>query len=132
MGNVPLMFLSEEQVIELHSVLIRNYGGMPGLRDVGLLQAAVMTPRATFSGEYLHEDVPSMAAAYLFHLAKNHAFYDGNKRIELAAAIAFLHANGYSLNVQEDEAADATLAVAAGAWSKEEITVWFQKAACRT
>ena len=81
-------FLTLEDVLFLHDDRIARYGGTLGIRDVGLLQSALGMPSATFSGALLHEGMPHMAAAYLFHIAKNHSFLDGNKRTALAAAIA--------------------------------------------
>ena len=67
-----------------------RYGGLPGLRDEGLLESAVAQAVATFGGEYLHNDIFQMAAAYLFHIVQNHPFVDGNKRAGAAAAVVFL------------------------------------------
>ncbi len=85
-----LIFLTLDEVIILHRDQIRRYGGSLGIRDAGLLQSALETPKSTFGGSYLHEDIFMMAAAYLFHLVQNHAFINGNKRIGLYAALAFL------------------------------------------
>jgi death-on-curing protein len=64
---------------------------------------------AAFGGQYLHEDLFTMAAAYLFHLANNHAFVDGNKRTGLAAALVFLDANGFEIDDEGTELADMVL-----------------------
>ncbi len=69
-----------------------------------------------------------MAAAYLFHLAKNHPFLDGNKRVALASAIVFLRGNGVAKLPDESAAADVTLAVASGEMSKDELVLWFRRA----
>ncbi|MEM1203767.1 MAG: type II toxin-antitoxin system death-on-curing family toxin, partial [Acidobacteriota bacterium] len=116
-------FLDLDEVLALHEDQIRRYGGMPGLRDLGLLSSAVAMPAATFEGEHLHEDLFAMAAAYLFHLAKNHPFVDGNKRIALAASLAFLWINGQRVEAQEDDLVDLVLGVADGSVSKAEIAV---------
>lgn len=73
-------FLSVEDVLLLHTHSIDMDGGSQGVRDHGLLDAAVAMPRQQFDGECLHEDIAVMAAAYLFHIAQNHPFVDGNKR----------------------------------------------------
>jgi death-on-curing protein len=86
------------------------------------LDSAIGAPMATFGGQHLNPDLASMAATYLFSLAKNHAFCDGNKRIAVAAAIAFLGMNDQSLEMDPDELADLTLAVAAGNLGKEGLT----------
>ena len=74
-----------EDVIELHAMQLQIYGGSAGLRDRGLLESAVAQPQATFGGELAHPGLFEMAAAYLFHLVRNHRFVDGNKRAGLTA-----------------------------------------------
>jgi death on curing protein len=73
-------FLDLVEVLEIHQSRIDRYGGSPGVRDLGLLQSAVAQSSAGFGGEFLHSDLYEMAAAYLFHVARNHPFIDGNKR----------------------------------------------------
>ena len=74
------VFLSLDEILEIHEQQIERYGGSQGLRDAAALESAVATPQATFGGEFLHTSIPAMAAAYLFHLCQNHAFIDGNER----------------------------------------------------
>jgi len=93
-GFEPL-FLSVEDVLALHGDQLRLFGGSAGVRDRGALESAVATPGATFDGEFLHEDLFHMAAAYAFHIAENQPFVDGNKRTGLNAALVFLDVNGW-------------------------------------
>ena len=79
----------------IHREVLAAHGGMPGLRDRPLLEAAVAAPHATHGGEALIKDVFEVAAAYLFYLCSNHPFNDGNKRTALAASLVFLEANDY-------------------------------------
>ncbi|MEO7672739.1 MAG: Fic family protein [Pyrinomonadaceae bacterium] len=74
------LFLSVDEVLDLHSNQIDAFGGIHGIRELSLLESAVMTPQASFGGEYLHADLFEMAAAYAFHIAENQPFLDGNKR----------------------------------------------------
>jgi death-on-curing protein len=120
-------FLTLEDVLLLHDDRIARYGGTLGVRDIGLLQSALGMPAATFSGALLHESVPHMAAAYLFHIAKNHPFLDGNKRTALAAAIAFLGLNGWLLDADPDELIETVLGVVAGTISKSALAVFFEE-----
>ena len=124
---MKLRFLTLEDVLFLHEDRIARYGGMRGVRDIGLLQSALGMPSATFSGALLHESMPHMAAAYLFHIAKNHPFLDGNKRTALAAAIAFLGVNGWSLDADPDELIETVLGMAAGTISKPALAVFFEE-----
>jgi len=120
---VKIRFLGVEQVLSLHVDQIQTYGGADGVRDLGLLESACATPSASFEGAYLHGSVSEMAAAYLFHLAQNHPFVDGNKRVAAAATFMFLYSNGYELNCTEDELVELTLAVANGRRTKAEVAV---------
>jgi death-on-curing protein len=92
-----MIFLELDELLAIHASRIERYGGGLGIRDVGLLQSALQMPRAQFGGQYLHSSLEEMAAAYLFHIAQNHPFIDGNKRAALGAMIAFLGLNGFWL-----------------------------------
>jgi len=94
------VFLSLDEVLEIHQQQIERYGGSPGLRGVAGLESAVATPQAAFDGEFLHATIPAMAAACLFHLCQNHAFIDGNKRVGANAAITFLFVNDWEPSIQ--------------------------------
>jgi death on curing protein len=93
-------FLTIEEVTRIHERMIASYGGRRGVRDPRLLAAAVGMPTQTFDGEFLHEDIFEMAAAYAYHIAQDQPFNDGNKRAGLGAALAFLWRNG--VRVDED------------------------------
>lgn len=117
-----IRFLSTEQVLEIHREMIERYGGDPAVRDVALIESAVMMPQQTFGGLLLHPSMGAMAAAYLFHLCANHGFVDGNKRTALAAALVFLDANGYRLELTRKELERMTLDVAASSLDKDRLT----------
>jgi death-on-curing protein len=117
-------FLSVDDVLLLHADTINVDGGLHGVRDHGLLDAAVAMPRQQFGGAFLHEDFAAMAAAYLFHMAQNHPFVDGNKRAAVMSALAFLLINGVKLSLAPQELEATTLKVAAGELSKETLTKW--------
>jgi death-on-curing protein len=120
------VFLSLDEVLEIHEQQIERYGGSLGLRDAAGLESAVATPQATFGGEFLHTSIPAMAAAYLFHLCQNHAFIDGNKRVGANAAITFLLMNNWEPTFDEEELVDFVLSIATGELSKAELTEIFQ------
>ncbi len=115
------VFLALDEVLALHADQIDRYGGGRGVRDLGLLESALAAPRSTFGRTYLHGSLPEMAAAYLFHLVRNHPFVDGNERVGLAAAIAFLGLNGRWLEADPDQVAALVLGVAACETSKSEV-----------
>jgi death-on-curing protein len=120
-------FLALDEVLALHADQLRRYGGSSGVRDRGLLESALAAPRATFGGDLLHGSIPEMAAAYLFHLVRNHPFLDGNKRTGLMAALVFLELNGLSLEVDPDALYALVMGVASGETSKAEIAVFIQR-----
>lgn len=89
------IFLTVAEVLKIHGEQLDAYGGIHGIRDESLLESAVMTPQASFGGEYLHGNLFEMAAAYAFHIAENQPFLDGNKRTALVSALTFLDINGH-------------------------------------
>jgi len=120
-------FLLLEEVLRIHAHQIEQYGGLFGVRDAGLLLSAVAAPQASFAGGFLHGTPFEMAAAYLFHLARNHPFLDGNKRTALAAALVFLELNDVSLDAPDEELAELVLRVATGRASKAEVAVFLAR-----
>lgn len=109
------LFLDVEDVIEIHATQLGVFGGATGLRDRGLLESAVAQPRMSAGGEYVHEGLFEMAAAYLYHLVSNHPFVDGNKRLGMLAAVVFLDVNGITINHPTDALYELTMGVAEGA-----------------
>lgn len=121
---MKVRFLGLDEVLALHADQIDRYGGAPGVRDLGLLESAVATAEASFDGTYLHATIPEMAAAYLYHLAQNHAFVDGNKRVAAAAAFMFLVLDELELDCDEDEFVELTVGVASGEVTKADAAVF--------
>lgn len=122
-----VQFLSVDDVLAIHENTIRHEGGLPGLRDPGLLESAVLMPQQQFGGEYLHSGLAAMAAAYLFHITQNHPFYDGNKRAGVLAALIFLQLNGAESLPDPQELEAMTLRVAASNCGKAELTQWLRE-----
>ena len=106
-----MIFLDLEDLLRVAG---RALGCEPEVRDYGLLESALARPRASTFGEDAYSDLPQEAAALLHSLARNHALVDGNKRLALAATIAFYGINGMRLTLSNDEAYDLVMAVAAG------------------
>lgn len=99
---------------ELMHVAERTLGGEVPVRDHGLLQSALARPQASAFGSDAYPSLEEKAAALLHSLARNHALLDGNKRLALAATLAFLGVNGVRLTLTNDEAYELVMAVAAG------------------
>lgn len=123
-------FLTFAEVIEIHDYQIENFGGASGLRDIELLKSAIGMPSATFGGTFLHPTIYEMASAYLFHLAENHPFVDGNKRVGAMAALVFLDLNGFDFDASDEEFTAMVLRVASGKMLKAEITLFLKNHCC--
>ncbi len=120
-------FLGLDEVVEIHCDQIKRYGGATGIRDVGLLQSAVAMSEAGFGNDYLHADIHEMAAAYLFHIIRNHPFIDGNKRTGAATAMVFLMLNGIELHADEVVFEKMVRSVAEGKTGKATVAAFFRK-----
>ena len=121
-----MIFLSVEEVIQVHDELINIYGGLPGIRDLGLLISSVEMPKAALFEKYLHESVFDKASAYLYHIVCNHAFLDGNKRTGAACALIFLNQNGIQFKYDIKILEEIVCMVAQRKISKDEISEFFQ------
>ena len=115
------IFLTVDQVLMIQKQQLAQDGGLAGVRDWNLLESAAMQARMTFDGVYLHEGVFLMAAAYLFHLVKNHPFIDANKRAGLVTALLFLEINGFVVADPDQILYDTTIGVAEGKLGKGEL-----------
>ncbi len=120
-------FIQLSQVLNIHNRQINKFGGTSGIRDEGLLESALAQPQATFGGQFLHPTLPEQAAAYLYHLAKNHPFVDGNKRTAFAVMDTFLRINGYRLDLSADATYQMVLDVVEDRMSKEALGEFLQK-----
>jgi len=127
--NFEPEFLLLEDILALHDSLIEAYGGAREIRDQGLLESAIAIPQASFGGQFLHNNLFEMAAAYAFHLAENQPFLDGNKRTALGAALLFLELNGTELEDPKGMLYQAMLDLASHALNKEGFAKLLRKLA---
>ena len=116
--------LSKNQVTALHSALIREFGGIDGIRDEGLLESALAAPFQTFGGEPVYPSLQAKAAQLGFGLIRNHPFVDGNKRIGAHTMLVFLAVNGIELRYEQQELIDIVLSVAAGQIDRQGLLQW--------
>lgn len=116
--------LSKNQVTALHSTLIREFGGIDGIRDEGLLESALAAPFQTFGGEPVYPSLQAKAAQLGFGLIRNHPFVDGNKRIGAHTMLVFLAVNGIELRYEQQELIDIVLSVAAGQIDRQGLLQW--------
>lgn len=124
-----IRFIPASVVLAIHDDQIRLYGGAYGVRDSAAIEAALYMPQATFSGEFLHNTIFAVAAAYGFHLCQNHPFIDGNKRTAGMVMFTFLQLNGIEPRASEPDYYAVMMAVASGQLSKEQLADWLQEIA---
>jgi death on curing protein len=121
-----VIYLTAPQVLFIHSRLIAETGGARGIRDLGLLAAAVARPQATFDGADLYPDLFRKAAALMESIVRNHPFVDGNKRTGITAAGLMLRLNDRRLIASNDELEAFTLGVARGETDLATISTWLE------
>lgn len=117
-------FLTREFIEAMHAEQLRLHGGAAGLRDEGMLESALARPLQ--KAAYERPDALELAAAYLFGIARNHPFVDGNRRSALAAADLFLVFNGWSLEADDNDLIQFVLMVAAGEIDEAGATAFFR------
>jgi death-on-curing protein len=121
-----MRYLELDEVIRIHERAIRQYGSSLEMRDLGLLESALATPKQTMFGDDLYPDLASKAAILLYLLIKNHPFVDGNKRTGFLCVLRFLEVNGYGLAASDDELYQFTLDVATSVMDKDAIGAWIR------
>ena len=128
---MAVQFIPDEIVPIMHADLIKRYGGMLGIRDRGLLASALAQPKMTAQKRFLHRTMFDKAAAYGFHVCRNHPFIDGNKRIAFVLMDVFLHKNGWNLEASEEEAYGTMIHLASGNLTKSDLSTWLKAHAAR-
>ncbi|SDN84096.1 type II toxin-antitoxin system death-on-curing family toxin [Afipia sp. GAS231] len=121
--NEPI-WLDVEILIDLHAEQLALFGGPDGIRDQGMLESALGRPINKFT--YGETDLAALAAAYVFGIARNHPFVDGNKRAAFGSLIVFLGLNDIDFLVPPENATAMILAVAAGEVNEEGLTRWIR------
>ena len=125
-------FLTLDEILEIHRDQIDRYGGEPGIRDMGLPESAAAMPMAGTFKRYLHHDLFEMAAAYMFHIIRNHPFLDGNKRTGAVAALVFLSLDGIGIEADESAFESIVRSVAAGEADEQTVADFLRKHARQT
>lgn len=115
------VYLTLDQVLVLHDRSISKHGGSFGIRDIGLIESALMAPQQTFGGEDLYPSLESKVAAMWHGFVANHGFVDGNKRIGLIVASVFLLMNGFRFTLSQALAEEITLKIATSELSRAEL-----------
>ena len=119
--------LTKEQVLRLHADLIKEFGGIHGVRDEGLLESALSAPFQTFDGQDLYPSVLEKAGRLGYGLIRNHPFLDGNKRIGVHVLLVCLALNGVRLSYDDEDLIQTALGVASGSVAFEEFCRWLSE-----
>lgn len=120
-------YLTHEDVRAIHSYLIATFGGLDGLRDEGLFDAAIEQPRQTFDGVDLYPSAAEKAARYAYGIVNNHPLADGNKRTGGACVGMFLRLNDIKFKPRHDELLRTVYGVADGTVGYEELVSWIEE-----
>jgi len=117
-------YLTKDEVLALHQMLLEQSGGTTGIRDQGALDSALAQPEMSFDGQDLYPSLLEKAAAVAYSLIQNHPFVDGNKRIGHASMEVMLALNGYEIEANVNEQEALILSVASSELSREAFTQW--------
>lgn len=120
------IWIDKELAIAIHRRQLAEHGGQDGVRDEGLLDSALARPRHLFAYTNPTPDVPTLAAAYAFGIAKNHAFIDGNKRTAYVVCRTFLILNAYDFSVDRVARYEMIVKLAAGEIDQDELAIWMR------
>jgi death-on-curing protein len=118
------VWIEQSVLFAVHDEQILEHGGVPGVRNPGLLESALARPRNLLT--YGTPDFADLAASLTVGLSRNHAFVDGNKRTAFVALELFLTLNGHELTADDAACVHAMLAVASGEWNEAELAVWIR------
>lgn len=124
MSRKPPLWVDERDVIAVHVRLLEQHGGLPGLRDRGLLESALARPHQHYA--YSSVDTIEMASLYTAGIVQNHPFVDGNKRAGFTAGILFLELNGFEFIAAEEHVITTVLALAAGELDESGYAAWLR------
>lgn len=122
-----MKLLTIEQLLQLHVLLVEQFGGSQGVRDLGRLEAAIATQTQIVFGSELYESPFEKAAAIIRGIIADHPFFDGNKRTGILAGLTLLELNGYVFDTKKGELEDFTVQIATDHLDISAIAQWFEK-----
>ncbi len=122
-----MQYLSAEDILVLHALVIDETGGSHGVREVSLLRSIAHKPQTTFDGGELYPTVWIKASVLLEAIVNYHVFIDGNKRTSLVATARFLAVNGYEFTASNESAEKVVLQVATKAMTTDTLALWLEK-----
>lgn len=123
---MSIIYLTLDQVLEIHREMLERYSGLAGIRDLGALESAIDAPKAAMFGQEMYKTGAEKGAVYLYHIIKNHPFNDGNKRTALGTWAAFYQVNEFNLEVyNKTNLENLCVAIAEGKIKKEDLITFF-------
>ncbi len=121
------IWIHKELAEAIHERQLAEHGGTPGIRDAGLLESALARPQQLLAYGGNEVDLPALAAALAYGIARNHPFMDGNKRTSAVTCELFLELNGYLLSASDEDLYPVFLGLAAGEWTEDELADWLRR-----
>jgi death-on-curing protein len=121
-----MKYISIDYILKLHEKLIAATGGSKGIRDIDLLKSAIENSKSTFLGEDLYKSIEEKCCSICYSIINNHAFIDGNKRIEIYVMLVLLEYNGTKLSFTQKELVNLGLGIATGELKQENILTWIK------
>jgi death on curing protein len=118
------VWLTREDCLAIHEMMLSQHGGLAGVRDEGLLISALTKPQNLVA--YRSPGMAELAAAYAVGIIRNHPFLDGNKRTGFILAALFLELNGYEFKATEESVVEQTLSLAAGQTTAAQYAAWLE------
>lgn len=117
-------WITREECLAIHEMMLAQHGGLAGVRDEGLLGSALSKPQNLFA--YAKPTHAQMATSYAAGVILNHPFLDGNKRTGFMVAAVFLQVNGFELTATEESVVENTVALAAGRMKEKDYAAWLK------
>ena len=118
--------ISRSEAEQVHNILIQQFGGGKGIRDLGALESALSRPFQKFDNRDLYESTIDKAAALIESIITNHPFVDGNKRTGYVLMRLFLNNNGIDINATQEEKYNFVIKIASGKSNFNDIVYWLK------
>ena len=122
-----MISLTIDEILRLHQKLLDATGGLPGVRDMGLLESAVYSAMQVFGDEELYPTPEQRAARLAYAITKNHPFVDGNKRTGILTMLMTLYLNQVEIHYTQAELIRLGLSAADGSAGYDEILGWINQ-----
>jgi death on curing protein len=119
------VWIDESDALAIHDRVIALHGGLPAVRDSGLLESALARPRQHYTYKK-RTSLPDLAAIYAAGIVRNHLCVDGNKRTGFVIGVLFLELNGFEFLAREEDAAQAVMELGAGSIGEADFARWLK------